>query len=194
MGGGAVIVAGVDEAGRGPLAGPVVAAAVVLGRDEAVRLLSMGLRDSKALSAASRVAIFAEICRMGVAWRAQAASHRRIDRDNILAATLWAMNRSVTRLSVKPGLVIVDGPTPIPGLGIPQRALTRADEFVPSVAAASVVAKVLRDRVMGSLDRLFPCYGFLRHKGYATREHVEALRLEGPCGVHRKSYHVRGWS
>ncbi|HOG14870.1 MAG TPA: ribonuclease HII [Synergistales bacterium] len=189
-----MIVAGVDEAGRGPLAGPVVAAAVVLGRCETARLLSMGLRDSKALSAASREEIFAEMCRMDVDWRAQAASHRRIDRDNILAATLWAMNRSVTRLSVKPGLVIVDGPTPIPGLGIPQRALTRADEFVPSVAAASVVAKVLRDRVMGSLDRLFPCYGFRRHKGYATRGHVEALRLEGPCGVHRKSYHVRGWS
>jgi len=189
-----VIVAGVDEAGRGPLAGPVVAAAVVLGRGETARLLSMGLKDSKVLSAASRGAIFAEMCRMGVALRAQAASHRRIDRDNILAATLWAMNLSVRRLPVQPGLVIVDGPAPIPGLGIPQRAFTRADEFVPSVAAASVVAKVLRDRAMESLDRLFPCYGFRRHKGYATREHVEALRLEGPCGVHRKSYHVRGWS
>ncbi|HON34425.1 MAG TPA: ribonuclease HII [Synergistales bacterium] len=189
-----MIVAGVDEAGRGPLAGPVVAAAVILDRGETARLLSIGLRDSKALSATSRAAIFAEMCRMGVDWRAQAASHRRIDRDNILAATLWAMNQSVARLSLQPGLVIVDGPTPIPGLGIPQRALSRADEFVPSVAAASVVAKVLRDRVMGSLDRLFPCYGFRSHKGYATREHVEVLRREGPCRVHRKSFHVRGWS
>ncbi|MFA5621633.1 MAG: ribonuclease HII [Thermovirgaceae bacterium] len=189
-----MIVAGVDESGRGPLAGPVVAAAVILNRKETAWLLSMGLKDSKALPAVRREAIFGEMCRLGVAWRAQAASHRRIDSDNILAATLWAMNRSVKRLSRDPGLVIVDGPIPIPGLDIPQRALTRADEFVPSVAAASIVAKVLRDRAMCSLDRLFPCYGFRRHKGYASREHVEVLRRVGPCGVHRKSFHVRGWS
>jgi ribonuclease HII len=189
-----LIVAGVDEAGRGPLAGPVVAAAVILDRGEAARLLSMGLKDSKKLSASSREAIFKEMQRMGVTWRAQAASPGRIDRDNILQATLWAMNRSVTMLPREPGLVVVDGSAPIPGLGVPQRALPGADGMVPAVAAASVVAKVLRDRVMCSMDSLFPCYGFRRHKGYASREHVEALRREGPSRIHRTSFQVRGWT
>ena len=189
-----MIVAGVDEAGRGPLAGPVVAAAVILDRGETARLLSMGLKDSKRLSSSSREAIFKEMKRMGVAWRAQAASPGRIDRDNILQATLWAMNRSVTMLPREPGLGVGDGSTPIPGLGVPQRALPGADGMVPAVAAASVVAKVLRDRAMCSLDSIFPCYGFRRHKGYASREHVEALRREGPSRIHRTSFQVRGWT
>lgn len=189
-----MIVAGVDEAGRGPLAGPVVAAAVILDRPGTMRLVSMGLDDSKKLTAASRERLFGEICSMDVCWRAQAASSARIDRDNILAATLWAMRMSVRALSRQPDLVVVDGGVLIPSLGCRQKAIPGADGIVPSVAAASVVAKVLRDRVMISLDALFPVYGFRRNKGYPSREHVEKLRCFGPCGIHRKSFHVRGWS
>ncbi len=189
-----MIVAGVDEAGRGPLAGPVVAAAVILQRPEICRLLSMGLNDSKKLSPTSRERLFREMNSMGVAWRAQAASPVRIDRDNILAATLWAMRLCVTALPMTPDLVVVDGSIPVPGLVLRQKALPRADGIVPAVAAASVVAKVLRDRVMCSFDRVFPLYGFCGHKGYPSRDHVEKLRCFGPCEIHRKSFHVRGWS
>lgn len=189
-----MLVAGVDEAGRGPLAGPVVAAAVILERCEIRRLLSMGLNDSKKLSPASRERLFREMVLMGVIWRAQAASPARIDRDNILAATLWAMRLCVTALPEMPDLVVVDGSIPIRGLVIRQKALPGGDGIVPAVAAASVVAKVLRDRVMRSLDTVFPLYGFCRHKGYPSRDHVEKLRCFGPCEVHRKSFHARGWS
>ncbi len=189
-----MIVAGVDEAGRGPLAGPVVAAAVILERKEVSRLLSMGLTDSKKLSASSRERLFIEMAAMGVVWRAQAASPARIDRDNILQATLWSMRKSVLGLSCLPDLVVVDGSQTIPSLDIPQKAVPGGDRIVPAVAAASVIAKVLRDRAMCSLDTVFPCYGFRRHKGYPSREHVEILRGVGPCAVHRRSFHVRGWS
>ena len=189
-----MIVAGVDEAGRGPLAGPVVAAAVILGKKEVSRLLAMGLADSKKLSAPSREELFNEMERIGVVWRAQAASPARIDRDNILQATLWSMRLSVLNLSLVPDLVVVDGSQTIPSLGIPQKAVPGGDGKVPAVAAASVIAKVLRDRAMCSLDQVFPCYGFRRHKGYPSREHVEILRSVGPCAVHRRSFHVRGWS
>lgn len=189
-----MIIAGVDEAGRGPLAGPVVASAVILDRPGTMRLLAMGLDDSKKLTAASRERLFGEICSMGVCWRAQAASPARIDRDNILGATLWAMGMSVHALPSQPDLVVVDGAILIPSIRNRQKAIPGADGIVPSVAAASVVAKVLRDRVMISLDALFPVYGFRRHKGYPSREHVEKLRCFGPCGIHRKSFHVRGWS
>ncbi|MDO9508399.1 MAG: ribonuclease HII [Thermovirgaceae bacterium] len=189
-----MLVAGVDEAGRGPLAGPVVAAAVILERLEIRRLLSLGLNDSKKMSPASRERLFREMNAMGVTWRAQAASPARIDRDNILAATLWAMRLCVTSLPRIPDLVVVDGSITVPGLVLRQKALPRADGIVPAAAAASVVAKVLRDRVMRSLDAVFPIYGFCRHKGYPSREHVENLRRAGPCAIHRKSFHVRGWS
>lgn len=189
-----MLVAGVDEAGRGPLAGPVVAAAVILERSQIRHLLSLGLNDSKKLSPASRERIFREINSMGLAWRAQAASPARIDRDNILAATLWAMKMCVDSLPKVPDLVVVDGSIPIRGLCLRQKALPGGDGIVPAVAAASVVAKVLRDRVMLSLDRVFPLYGFCRHKGYPSRDHVEKLRCFGPCEIHRKSFHVRGWS
>ena len=188
-----MIVAGVDEAGRGPLAGPVVAAVVILERAEIRRLLSMGLNDSKKLSPARRERLFQEIDSMGAAWRAQSASPARIDRDNILSATLWAMKMCVNSLPKVPDLVVVDGSIPIRGLALRQKALPGGDGIVPAVAAASVVAKVLRDRVMRSLDTLYPQYGFCRHKGYPSRDHVEKLRSLGPCDIHRKSFHVKGW-
>lgn len=183
-----MIVAGVDEAGRGPLAGPVVAAAVVLSSRERDRLAAMGLRDSKKMTAPRREKVFAALLEMGVVWRAQAASPRRIDRDNILRAALWAMGMAVRGLPVLPDLVIVDGNVPIPLRGLRQKPVTGADGLVPAVAAASVVAKVLRDRAMTALAKCYPEYGFERNKGYPSKEHTDILRRIGPCPLHRRTF------
>ena len=189
-----MIVAGMDEAGRGPLAGPVVAAAAVLEPFQMRELMGLGLRDSKRLSPRRRDIIFASLGLLGVVWRAQAASPARIDRDNILQASLWAMGRAVLALPERPHLVVVDGTVEIPGLPLPQRALPRGDDRVLCVAAASVVAKVLRDRIMDRLDRLFPEYGFRAHKGYPTAAHRRALVQYGPSPVHRRSFSWGGVS
>ena len=185
---GRVVAAGTDEAGRGPLAGPVVAAAVILTAEERKCLLSQGLRDSKKLSPSKREALFEKICEIGVMWRAQAASPSKIDRINILRASLWCMRRSVERLKREPDIVLVDGNTYIPGLGIYQRCVIGGDDVVPAIAAASVVAKVLRDRVMERLDKLYPEYGFCSHKGYPSAEHRRILLEIGPSPVHRISF------
>ena len=181
-------LAGVDEAGRGPLAGPVVAAAVVLTREQRGILVGMGLDDSKRLTPRKREKIFESILRLGVLWKAQAATAARIDSVNILQATLWAMMLRVEKLLPGADLVIVDGNQAIPGLTVRQKAIPRADGLVPAVAAASVVAKVLRDRVMETLSGQFPHYGFGVHKGYPTAAHREALKRLGPCEIHRISY------
>ena len=184
-----MIVAGVDEAGRGPIAGPVVAAAVVLTPPQFRVLLSEGLNDSKKLSARGRERIFSRIGELGVAWGAQAASNSRIDSMNILNATLWAMARAVGRIGVRPDLIVVDGNSYIPGVSRErQRAIPRADGKIPAVMAASVVAKVLRDRVMTSLHRIFPDYGFASHKGYPTAAHRLAVEMLGSSPVHRRSF------
>lgn len=185
---GSVVAAGTDEAGRGPLAGPVVAAAVILTDSQRKYLLSKGLKDSKKLSPLKRETLFKMICDIGVIWRAQAASPGKIDRINILQASLWCMKRSVERLKTEPDIVLVDGNTYIPGLGIYQKCVIGGDGTVPSIAAASVVAKVLRDRVMKSLDRLYPEYGFCFHKGYPSAEHRKVLLEIGPSPVHRISF------
>jgi ribonuclease HII len=152
-------------------------------------LLAEGLDDSKKLSAKSRERIFGRMKELGVVWAAQAASHRRIDRTNILRATLWAMERAVLRLGLRPDLIVVDGNAYIPGLPISsQRAIPKADSLVPAVMAASVVAKVLRDRVMTELARLYPDYGFASHKGYPTVSHRLVLDMLGPSPVHRLSF------
>ena len=184
-----MIIAGVDEAGRGPIAGPVVAAAVILTPPQFRVLLSEGLNDSKKISAQKRERIFSRIKELRVAWGAQAASNSRIDEMNILNATLWAMARALGRLGAKPDLIIVDGNSYIPGVSRElQRAIPRADGIVPAVMAASVVAKVLRDRVMASLHTIFPGYGFASHKGYPTAAHRLAVGMLGPSPVHRRSF------
>ena len=182
------VIAGTDEAGRGPLAGPVVAAAAVLTIEQREMLLSLGLNDSKKLTAKKRDKIFAAMCEAGVEWRAQAASPRVIDRINILNASLWCMKRSVERLRVRPNLVLVDGNRLVPGLAVRQKAVIKGDSRVPAIAAASIAAKVLRDRVMEALDKIYPQYGFAQNKGYGTKEHVEALQKYGPCKIHRCSF------
>jgi ribonuclease HII len=167
----------------------VVASAVVLTPSQFRVLRSEGLNDSKKLSARARERLFARMKELGVVWAAQAASNVRIDRTNILKATLWAMERAVARLTVRPDLIVVDGNSYIPGIPVGrQRAIPRADAAVPSVMAASVAAKVLRDKVMLALHRLFPDYGFASHKGYPTASHRCMLDMLGPSSVHRVTF------
>ena len=179
-----VTVAGVDEAGRGPLAGPVVAAAVVL--DAGVDW--DGLNDSKQLSPARREALFARVLQGARAFAWSVQGPRTIDTINIRRATLLAMARSVARLSVRPTLVLVDGDTAVPELGIAQRTVIQGDATCLSIAAASIVAKVVRDRIMMRLDRVWPAYGFAQHKGYGTAEHMAAIHQHGPCAAHRYTF------
>ena len=183
-----IVAAGTDEAGRGPLAGPVVAAAVILTSEQRQYLLSKGLKDSKKLSPSRREDLFCRMCECGIKWRAQAASPYKIDRINILQASLWCMKRSVERLESEPDIVLVDGCTYIPGLGIYQRCVVKGDDRVPAIAAASVVAKVLRDRIMRTMDKLYPEYGFSAHKGYPSAEHRRILLEIGPSPIHRVSF------
>ena len=182
-------VAGLDEAGRGPLAGPVVAACVMLpaGIAEDVGPLD-GLTDSKQLTRARREH-FDRILRglPGVGIGIGRASVAEIDRWNILRATHRAMARAIRALDALPDLVLVDG-LPVPGLPCPSRAIVRGDALSLSIAAASVIAKVARDRTMAVLDRRHPGYGFAVHKGYGTAAHLAALRRLGPCPVHRHSF------
>jgi ribonuclease HII len=181
-------LAGTDEAGRGPLAGPVVAAAVVLTLSQREALLKFGLRDSKKISGAKREELFNAMLKMGVIWRAQAAGLEVIERLNINGASLWAMGKSVLKLPLAVDFLVVDGLYTLPWVSTPQASLVAADDQVPAVSAASVVAKVLRDRVMTALDRLYPRYGFARHKGYPTADHRTAVRMFGLSPVHRVSF------
>lgn len=181
-------IAGADEAGRGPLAGPVVAAAAVLTPAQEEELLSLGLTDSKKLIPRKREFLFERMLSLKVEWRAQAASPARIDGMNILRASLWAMGRSVEKLPPCFDTVIVDGTFPLPGLSCRQVPLPKADSLVPAAAAASVAAKVLRDWVMDILDGLYPGYGFKKHKGYPTAAHRLALAALGPSPVHRATF------
>jgi len=180
---GALRLAGVDEAGRGCWAGPVVAAAVVLPAGWAPD----GLDDSKRLTPQRREELFAAVRGGALAWGACAVSAADIDRVDILRATLAAMARAVARLDPAPDLVLVDG-LQLPPLRCHAEALVRGDGRSAAVAAASVVAKVLRDRIMGAWDRRWPAYGFARHKGYGSAEHSAALRRLGPTPLHRLTW------
>ena len=182
------VVAGTDEAGRGPLAGPVIAAAVVLTAAQEETLLKLGLKDSKKLSPGKRELLFRKICDLGVFWRAQAAGTNVIAKLNISQASLWAMAQSVQKLRLSIDLVVVDGLQKLPNLILPQFPMAKADDLVPVVSAASVIAKVLRDHVMTALDRIYPQYGFARHKGYPTSEHQKAVRVFGLSPVHRAGF------
>jgi ribonuclease HII len=178
-----LITAGVDEAGRGPLAGDVYAAAVILpGKYELP-----GLNDSKKLSAKKRNILFDLIREQAVAYSVAAATAEEIERLNILEAALLAMRRAVGGLAVKPELLLVDGNT-ARGFDVPSKAVVGGDALHPCIMAASVLAKVLRDRAMEDLDALYPEYGFARHKGYGTAEHIRAIKKYGPCAAHRLSF------
>jgi ribonuclease HII len=176
-------LAGVDEAGRGPLAGPVVAAAVVLAPGTRIR----GVDDSKRLDAEQRAELFEIIHAKAMGVGVAVVDHLTIDRINILQATRLAMAQALGALALAPDLVLTDF-VEVPGLTCPQRNLVEGDRRSASVAAASIVAKVTRDRIMEDADREFPLYGFVRHKGYATPEHREALERHGPCSLHRRTF------
>ncbi len=176
-------IAGLDEAGRGPLAGPVVAAAVILAPDRRVRKLC----DSKLLTPERREALFHAITTHAVGVGVGIVDHATIDRVNILQATRLAMLEALRQLAVAPDLVITDF-VKLPGLACPQRNLVDGDARCATVAAASIIAKVTRDRLMVEADQQFPAYGFARHKGYATPEHLAALDRLGPCPLHRRTF------
>jgi len=175
--------AGVDEAGRGSLAGPVVAAAVILPPDAELP----GLTDSKLLRPATRVRLAEAIRAQAVAYAVAAVEAPEIDATDILRATLRAMTLAVSGLIPQPDLVLVDGNT-LPGLSIPAQAIVRGDRIVPAISAASVLAKVTRDSIMDGWAVRFPAYGFAQHKGYGTAVHLAQIAEHGPCAIHRRSF------
>ena len=178
-----LLIAGVDEAGRGPLAGPVVAAAVILSHPGDVA----GLKDSKQLTSSKRERLAGTIRSRAVAWALGTAGVEEIDRLNILRATLLAMSRAVGALGVAPQRVLVDG-NHTQKVSCEARAVVGGDRSIPAISAASILAKVARDAMMKELDTLYPAYGFCRHKGYPTAAHREALIRFGPCPAHRRSF------
>lgn len=176
-------VAGVDEVGRGPLCGPVVTAAVILDPQQPI----VGLNDSKKLSEARRELLYDEICAKALAWCIARAEVEEIDRLNILHATMLAMQRAVQGLSIRPMLVLVDG-NRCPVLPMPSRPVIGGDALEPAIAAASILAKVSRDREMQLLDAQYPGYGLAQHKGYPTPKHLKALQRLGPTPIYRRSF------
>ena len=182
-------IAGVDEVGRGPLAGPVVAAAVILPAGATLP----GLRDSKQLTPEVRSSLNEQIRGLALALAIRELGPRDIERLGILAASLKAMALAVRALKVAPQMILVDGHQPLP-LTYPQQPVIKGDDRCPSIAAASVLAKVYRDALMEACHRRYPQYNFARHKGYATAEHLEALRCWGPCELHRRTFKgVKEW-
>jgi ribonuclease HII len=177
------LIAGVDEAGRGPLAGPVIAAAVILNPNRPIK----GLADSKKLSAKQRETLFHEIREHALAWSVARARVIEIDKINILQASLLAMQRAVAGLKIKPHLALIDG-NKCPQLDCAAQAIIQGDQTEPAISAASIIAKVLRDRIMVMLDKIYPNYAFAQHKGYPTALHVELLQKHGPCRIHRRSF------
>lgn len=178
------LVAGVDEAGRGPIAGPVVVAAVILDPDRPI----VGIDDSKVLSAERRTALDLEIRRFAIAHAVVVVPAATIDRVNILKATLEGMRQALAMLAPAPTHALVDGNRLPPDLPCPAEAIVDGDALEPAIGAASILAKVHRDRLMEGLDACFPGYGFARHRGYPTPEHLEALARLGPCPEHRRSF------
>jgi len=174
---------GSDEAGRGPLAGPVVAAAVILDTRQPIE----GLRDSKQLTPAQRDRLAATIQARAMAWSVAAATVEEIDRINILNASLLAMQRAIEALDPAAEYALIDG-NQLPRLAIPASAIIDGDATHPAIAAASILAKTHRDALMRALDQDFPGYGFARHAGYGTAEHLQNLRRLGPCAIHRRSF------
>ena len=186
------IIIGTDEAGRGALAGPVIAAAVYLTPEQEHELIAMGLKDSKRMTPLNREKLFMAMNEMHVSWRAYNGTVERIESDNVLRASLWAMGVCVENLAhllaVEPACVIVDGNERIPDIKFLQWVLIRADDLIPCVSAASVIAKVIRDRLMKNYDVKYPVYNFAQNKGYPTRQHMETIKSVGITEIHRKSF------
>lgn len=183
---GITLLAGVDEAGRGPLAGPVVAAAVIFSP----AIFLTGVDDSKRLTPAARHQLYPEIVRACTSYGVGIVAVEEIDRLNIYRAAMLAMRNAIAQLSPAPQHVLVDGRA-IPDLGLPQTPIVKGDGLSFTIGAASIIAKVIRDRIMLDYHRQFPEYGFAEHKGYPTPAHLKALQRCGPCPIHRRSFHPR---
>lgn len=177
------VICGVDEAGRGPLCGPVCAGACILRECEVIE----GLNDSKKLSATRREALFDEITEKAVAWSVALGTVEEINETNILEATLLAMRRAIAGLKVKPDFALIDGNI-CRGFDLPAKSVIHGDALSPSIAAASILAKVTRDRICDDLDEEYPQYGIAKHKGYGTKEHMDALRRYGPAPIYRTKF------
>ena len=183
-------ITGLDEAGRGPLAGPVVASAVTINRKTFLRKRSVlqNIKDSKKLSAKKREEFYKILTKhLAIEWGIGKVSEKVIDKINILEATKLAMERAVQKLKIKPDFLILDGKMAL-DLNIHQKSIIKADEKVFSCSAASIIAKVTRDRIMRREHKKYPCYGFDKHKGYPTKLHRKMLKKHGPCKIHRKSF------
>ena len=177
-------ICGIDEAGRGPLAGPVVVASVIMPKDSMIE----GVNDSKKVSEKKREKLYEKITNTAIAWGVGIIDQREIDEINILNATKKGLTNSLKELEIKPDLILVDALTNIDTLGIPYRSIIKGDAKSYSIAAASIIAKVTRDRIMRQWDELYPEYGFEKHKGYGTKMHIDAIKEYGPCPLHRKSF------
>jgi ribonuclease HII len=180
-------IAGIDEAGRGPLAGPVIAATVIIPHNFSVE----GIKDSKKLSAMQREKLYTEIMSHALSVGIGSASHEEIDALNILQATYLAMNRAVDNLKIVPDYLLIDG-NGLPRNNFPKKAIVKGDNRSISIAAASIIAKVTRDRLLDDFDKMWPVYNFARHKGYPTREHILAIQKHGYCPIHRRTFQVKG--
>ncbi len=186
------IIGSIDESGRGPLAGPVVAVTVTLKPETCEKIIACDsleqIKDSKKLSAKKREELFDVISEKFFEIGIGICDHRTIDKINILQAAFLAMKKSIGALRQKPDFILLDGGFPIPNLSSPQENIVRGDSHIFSIAAASIIAKVTRDRIMEKIHAQYPLYGFNRHKGYGTREHLAALTQHGPCPLHRRSF------
>ena len=180
------VIAGIDEAGRGPLAGPVVASAVVFP----VEKVKEFIKDSKKLSEKAREKVFDYVTKKAKVYSIGIVDEREIDRINIYRATMKAMIEAVKSLKLKPDLLLIDGNMMLNEVSIKQRAIIDGDNLSFSIAAASIIAKVTRDRIMREYDKIYPQYGFAKHKGYGTEEHYRALERYGPCNIHRRSFNL----
>lgn len=177
-------ICGIDEAGRGPLAGPVVVASVIMPKDSMIE----GVNDSKKVSEKKREKLYEEIINNAISWGVGIIDEKRIDEINILNATKEGLTTSLLKLSQKPDLILVDALKDINTLGIKYQSVIKGDAKCYSIAAASIIAKVTRDRIMRKWDEVYPQYGFAGHKGYGTAAHMAAIREKGPCELHRKSF------
>lgn len=182
-------IAGLDEVGRGTLAGPVVAAAVIFSLNAKTNeLKKIGVRDSKLLSAKKRDYLYEKIIENCIDWSVGIVSQEVIDEINVLRASIMAMKKAAESLKIKPDFLLIDGNFTISDYPVSQLAVPSADKYIFSVSAASIVAKVTRDKLLVEMDEKYPGYGFARHKGYGTKGHMEALMKKGPCGIHRRSF------
>lgn len=177
-------ICGIDEAGRGPLAGPVVVASVIMPRDSMIE----GVNDSKKVSEKKREELYNKIIEEAICYGVGIIDHNKIDEINILNATKLGLKTSLEELKIRPNLILVDALTKIDTLGIPYESIIKGDAKSYSIAAASIIAKVTRDRMMRQWDEVYPMYGFAKHKGYGTAEHIKAIKDYGLCSIHRKSF------